>query len=121
MTDLRKAAEIALEALSFFGNNVTNPAEEFITSKAINALRQALAQQALADSIRPRGKSITKVWVDEINQALNVNAIDTSKNCVDENEKRERKPWVGLTEDDLRQIILAAVGVAEAKLREKNT
>ena len=46
MTDLRKAAEMALEALSFFGNNATNPAEEFITSKAINALRQALAQPA---------------------------------------------------------------------------
>jgi hypothetical protein len=29
-------------------------------------------------------------------------------------------PWVGLTDDDLRQIILAAVGVAEAKLKEKN-
>lgn len=46
MTDLRKAAEMALEALEFFGNNPSNPAEEFITSKAIVALRQALAQPA---------------------------------------------------------------------------
>jgi hypothetical protein len=31
------------------------------------------------------------------------------------------REWVGLTDDDLRQIILVAVGVAEAKLKEKNT
>ncbi len=67
MTDLRKAAEMALEALESAANNEGN----FHDYKyAANALRQALAQQALADSIRPKGKSITKVWVDEINQAL---------------------------------------------------
>ena len=33
----------------------------------------------------------------------------------------EQRTWVGLTDADLRQIILAAVGVAEAKLKEKNT
>ena len=31
------------------------------------------------------------------------------------------REWQGLTDADLRQIILAAVGVAEAKLKEKNT
>jgi hypothetical protein len=31
-----------------------------------------------------------------------------------------RKEWVGLTDDDLRQIILVSIGVAEAKLKEKN-
>ena len=31
-----------------------------------------------------------------------------------------KREWVGLTDGDLRQIILAAVGVAEAKLKEKN-
>jgi len=30
------------------------------------------------------------------------------------------RPWVGLTDDDLRQIILVAIGVAEAKLKDKN-
>ena len=33
----------------------------------------------------------------------------------------QQRTWVGLTDEDLRQIILAAVGVAEAKLKEKNT
>ena len=32
-----------------------------------------------------------------------------------------RKKWVGLTDDDLRQIILVSIGVAEAKLKVKNT
>lgn len=31
-----------------------------------------------------------------------------------------QRQWVGLTDDDLRQIILVAIGVAEAKLKEKN-
>lgn len=30
------------------------------------------------------------------------------------------KQWVGLTDDDLRQIILVSIGVAEAKLKGKN-
>jgi len=37
---------------------------------AMHALRQELVQQNLSDSIRPKGKSIVKVWVDEINQTL---------------------------------------------------
>ena len=31
-----------------------------------------------------------------------------------------QRTWVGLTDDDLRQIILVAIGVAEAKLKQKN-
>ena len=29
----------------------------------------------------------------------------------------QQRPWVGLTDDDLRQIILVAIGVAKAKLK----
>ena len=32
-----------------------------------------------------------------------------------------QRTWVGLTDDDLRQIILVAIGVAEAKLKDKNS
>ena len=32
----------------------------------------------------------------------------------------QTKEWVVLTEDDLRKIILAATGVAEATLKERN-
>ena len=35
--------------------------------------------------------------------------------------KAPHKKWVGLTDDDLRQIILVSIGVAEAKLKEKNS
>ena len=36
-------------------------------------------------------------------------------------KERPQRTWVGLTDNDLRQIILVAIGVAEAKLKEKNT
>ena len=66
MTD-REAMRLALDALESAADNECN----FHDYKhAAAALRQALAQQQLSDSIRPKGKSITKVWVDEINQAL---------------------------------------------------
>jgi len=82
MTDLRKAAEIALQALLTcdvdydYDENPYNTFDAEDVSEAIEALRQALAQP--------------------------------------------EREWVGLTEDDLRQIILASIGVAEAKLKEKN-
>jgi hypothetical protein len=41
-------------------------------------------------------------------------SVDKAVNAM---SKRE---WVGLTDEDLRQIILVATGVAEAKLKEKN-
>ena len=100
MTDQeRNAMEMALEALDSCDWDYDNEGRQVRTFDAllVNAAHRAL------------------------HQVLNVDTIDTLATCVDKNEKRERKPWVGLTEDDLRQIILAAVGVAEAKLREKNT
>lgn len=117
MTDQeRKVMEMALKALennqpvNYCQNNngerfpmfKEDPFRFDCNTKAIKALRQALAQQALADSIRPRGKSITKVWVDEINQALNVDAIDISAICVDETEKREHEPVAWVKEGKVR-------------------
>ena len=32
-----------------------------------------------------------------------------------------KREWAGLTDEDLRQIILATIGISEAKLKEKNT
>ena len=43
MTD-REAMKLALEALEFFNNNASNPAEKFITSKAIAALHKVFKQ-----------------------------------------------------------------------------
>jgi|694.fasta_scaffold05241_18 hypothetical protein len=66
----RAAMQQALEVLKeIHPGNMTLMAEE-AWNKATTAIREALAQQKLSDSIRPKGKSITKVWVDEINQTL---------------------------------------------------
>ena len=60
--------------------------------------------------------AISKLKEIEIELHRLKNALELANKALD--AKRE---WVGLTDEDLRQIILAAVGVAEAKLKEKNT
>ena len=87
MTDLRAAAEMALAGLKqCIGLHIRNDEE---LAPIIEYLEAALAQQALADSIRPRGKSITKVWVDEINQALAQPEQCICHRCIEENDLRE--------------------------------
>ena len=45
MTDLRKAAEMALEALEFAASEIYNEHNDDVIADAIKALRQALAQK----------------------------------------------------------------------------
>ena len=52
-------------------------------------------------------------WHDEDEQVL--------KDLMRADLNPPKREWQGLTDDDLRQIILVAVGVAEAKLKQKNT
>ena len=133
MTDLRKAAEMALDELEHF-NKTSKEAYLYDFTNEIAALRQA----------------------------LNVDAIDTSENCVDKTEKREhepvaweknydiacsllrqahdilattqypiKRPWVSLTDEERDSIARDAakndwhdyivIGATEAKLKEKNT
>lgn len=111
---LRKAAEIALEVLEADREHITY--ESAVYSAAL-ALRQALAQQALADSIRPRGKSITKVWVDEIKQAIAQPANQSDcghkeyrpfcQMCMATKQKPEQKPVAWLEYDDEGYLFLS--------------
>ena len=126
MTDLRKAAEIALEALSFFGNNVTNPAEEFITSKAIVALRQALAQ--------PEQEPVAWLEYDDEGYLF---LSGKRKGAFPVFTAKPSKPWVSLTDEEADILItlhappihpdfnddddfIELVNAIEAKLKEKN-
>ena len=107
MTDLRKAAEMALPLLVAYQDYTGD-------SRIANKCGEA---------------------IEALHQALNVNAIDTSKNCVDENKKRERKPWVSLTDEEKSDVIgdvfgnifaapqksLILARAIEAKLKVKNT
>ena len=102
MTDLRKAADTALEALKEVNKlsvgeiAVCLPAE---IDDAMEALRQALAQH--------------------------VDAVNMSQKRVDETAKGKHK-WVGLTDDERKQIVsyirdpIDWVPAVEAKLKEKN-
>lgn len=104
MTDLRKAAELALEALEEYciTRTITRP----IASS--DALRQALAQK---QTKCPR--------CGEVNPA----EIHT---CSPQVAQPERE-WVGLTEDEMTEIweksgwYVRLFESVEAKLKEKNT
>lgn len=82
MTDLRKAAEMALEALEFAASEIYNEHNDDVIADAIKALRQALAQK---QTKCPR--------CGEVNPA----EIHT---CSPQVAQPERE-WVGLTEDEI--------------------
>ena len=125
MTDLRKAAEMALEALSEYTGVVTsgtdpNKWHEVVDGggparEAIEALRQALAQPEQepypeGDIVGP---CICGSWPG--GECLKCKRI--------EQPKRE---WVGLTDEEVDQIYMHeghedVVLLTQAKLKEKNT
>ena len=108
MSDLRKAAEMALEALEL-GDDIS--AEQM--SDALDALRQALAQQE-------RVNEITRQFVG-VNEDGSERWVETEYRTV------IRSEWVELTEDEYLDILNSSDGVyeyltkLEAKLKEKNT
>jgi len=63
---LRQAAEMALKAIDLYVETYPHMDKGYMVD-ARSELRQALVQQKMSDSIRPKGKSIVKIWVDEIN------------------------------------------------------
>ena len=62
MTDLRKAAEMALEALDYHFDNVDEDAYWPYVLEAKQALRQALAQPE-QDHIRDATENVERKWV----------------------------------------------------------
>ena len=110
---------------------------------SIEAMKQAIeAFEELKREVTRDG-TVSENW--DAYYAKEYHALEALRKAVEEAEKQEhqfkytpyglradesgklsigelpRKEWVGLTDDDLRQIILASIGVAEAKLKEKNT
>ena len=124
MSDLREAAEMALEALE----NSTDfiPVKTGLkreTNNAIQALRQALEE---------------KHWVKTYcgGKPNYVDAVNMRQDCVDETGKSEHKrEWVGLDEVEVTGMTCECVDdgtfnmscahdfarAIEAKLRERNT
>lgn len=139
MTDLRKAAEIALAHLVSISDwDCTYP-----IGKAKEALSQALAQEE-----KPPVKSYCRGEPNYCTPKVtpNVDAVNMSQERVDETAKREHEPvawltekryaelhtakreWVGLTEVDIHELMnfdnyedqFDFAYAIEAKLKEKN-
>jgi hypothetical protein len=94
MTDLRQAADLALQALDIWEDGLTDPCANFgwrfafIGKEAQEALRQALAQEE-----KPPVKSYCggkpNYCTPEVTP--DVDAVSTSQEPVDEPEKREHE------------------------------
>ena len=95
--------------------------------KLMWAYKQAIAEAALArqdvqDEIDRGAKTLRETYLAQPEQEpVAKNMTLACPSHLHDYTIPPQRTWVGLTEDDLRQIILVAVGVAEAKLKEKNT
>jgi len=124
MSDLRKAAEMALEALDMYREH---DAENIgLADVAYEALRQALAQ--------PEQEPVGYVTIETISSWAKVPSIKWFKKPTQgplytAPPKRE---WVGLTDEEIEECKIngglphainwrLSVKVMEAKLKEKNT
>ena len=118
MTDLRKAAEMALETLCVGANDaVPNDIDERF-EQAIQALRQALAKEEQEPVGYAHVEDLKREHHDfYVNRERGVNEVP----LYTAPQKRE---WVGLTDEErefFKGIGFVGVDIIEAKLKEKNT
>ena len=116
MTDLRKAAEMALEVLLKYDNDHT--IQHYVGIKdSIEALRQALEQE---DKEQGRIREITRQFVG-VKEDGSERWVETEYRTV------TRREWVGLTKEEFEQAVDGLEDLEdcwiqiEAKLKEKNT
>ncbi len=145
MTDLEKAARMALEKVQEFksrwwkvppfGNKLNKAQREAITFAHVPVfeLEDAL-RQALSDSVEQPAQQEPVAWKHPVTADVFSTYAMAKKACCYGQEpiplytSPQRKPWVGLTDDDLDDIATAAkIGnlydlrlAIEAKLKEKN-
>jgi hypothetical protein len=109
--DLRKAAEMALEALEWnYGTDLENIENCMVWLDKMNAtipaLRQALAQPE-------QEQYVTKVV-----------AVHEDGTYTTERIPLPKREWVGLTEDEkqfFKAMGFSGIDIVEAKLKERNT
>ena len=121
MSDLRKAAEMALEVMEYNRANGTPN-----MGAAIEALRQALAQ--------PEQEPVGYVTIENISSWAQVPSIKWFKKPTEGQlyTAPPKREWVGLTDEEIEKCKIngglphainwrLSVKVMEAKLKEKNT
>jgi len=124
MTDLRKAADLALQALDIWEDGLTDPCANFgwrfacMGKEAQEALRQALAPTKLPRPDEP-------IWV--------VDEKGNKQLLAKQNRAPPKREWVGLTDEEIKKIVgpwgdtpikgytRKLFDQIEAKLKEKNT
>jgi hypothetical protein len=126
MTDLRKAAEQALEALESLDCGDT-----YKTHNAASALRQALAHEALDRMVAEN----QRLGLYDDQQPVDLAKVGEVGVWGEKPPtKRDNLSWVGLTEDELEDLEFASMDkkyghldvrvlsrAIEAKLKEKNS
>jgi hypothetical protein len=131
MTDLRKAAELALEALEdvvkWYASRDANEnlmpchnqnPEIKLSMESVEALRQALAQSE-QEPVAWDGDCV-------LGHCGSPSGCETSNCCRANYTAPPKREWVGLTRDEVLDIEettkhpLAFYGAIEAKLKEKN-
>ena len=134
MADLRKAAQMALEALeNHEGNYKLGRAGCERQEAAITAIKEALAQPPLPEQEPLEYWNAVEGWVkiDEVRKhfdAVNCGTIykHGGEGRVPLYTAPAQRPWVGLTEDEKFEMAAAQYGwedlliAAEARLKEKN-
>jgi hypothetical protein len=126
MSDLRKAAEMALEALEdVFGLEKKDVG-------AINALRQALAPEVTPEVTPEVNEPEGWVKIDEVRQYFDSVGCGTIYKTAGEDRvplylAPPKREWVGLTKEEFEQVVDGLEDLEdcwvqiEAKLKEKNT
>ena len=126
MSDLRKAAEMALEFVEWFASDDHSVRPQHKAPEVVEALRQALAQ--------PEQKPVGYVTIENISSWAKVPSIKWFKKPTQgplytAPPKRE---WVGLTDEEIEECKIngglphainwrISVKVMQAKLKERNT
>jgi hypothetical protein len=125
MTDLRKAAQQALEALEFDRFMPEDETHRYYTKKAITALRTALAMHQVSEFAQQQQQAEPVAWMDREGDLYKMPEI---KNWAPPHVLLYTAPpqrqWVGLTDEDCKRMSAGDKLVAmwaEAKLKEKNS
>ena len=124
MTDLEKAARMALEALEYYQHRKIE--WDYSDDAAITAIREALAEQPAQQE--------PVAWKHPVTaDVFSTYAMAKKACCVGQEPiplytSPQRKPWVGLTLDEKHALNdalnlngrFAVIDTIEAKLKEKN-
>jgi hypothetical protein len=113
MTDLRKAAEMALEFVEWFASDDHSVRPQHKAPEVVEALRQALAQPeqepvgyVTIETISSWAKVPSIKWFKKPTEGplytAPVDAVNISQERVDETAKREQEPFIYVREDNER-------------------